>query len=696
VIWKTKPVGARNRPHPNPLPAYGSTGLAAGRERGLSAPFGGQGKHFSLTAIAIAILLILVQPVRADWQFRRSIEANWDPAQSPPTSIAIADFFTAGHAAADGSDIRVTTADGTLMPSHVLMIGPGDRARVAFALVRPVKQYFVYFGNPTPTMPAGSPELKFDCGLHLEMRELAGDGPFNTFARLTNAWDLGGKLIGKTLIPEANLGFNPFGPQDRTVSRITGSIFAPVDGQYDFSVWADDFAAVAVDGNFIVFGAAGPRDTRNHHAVQLSRGPHAILIYHVNTGGDGVFLVAWKTPNSVKFDPVGRRDIATFHTCNVGALEQNHAPLVADFTAQYMGEAFFADDYSFHYKFTAYAPAVAGAQMDWDFGDGQTASGAQVDHVYLSPGVYPVRLTVRAGNLSDSQTTQFGVNRLWEQIDRPPGEQIEVHARIAASDDLGKLAEPSLCRAVLLFQRAGVIDAMLAAAGRLAALGRHENPDGAFQSLEEATKQGIASGRGGDVVRFWQSVPQDSDLHARSMTELADLLLWRVGDFAAAVRLLKPLADAGDVRMKRNYGQALIFDQKADDGAKILRSLPAGDSWEHHVALSGAMARTIEYYITQRDWAAGEEVWERWQSSFPADFLEGYSVLLRTRLMEIKGDAATAAKVAAAFASAVPTSSYAPQLLDRASRLLSSTDPAQSAALRKLLKDRYPEDPLSQ
>ena len=52
--------------------------------------------------------------------------------------------------------------------------------------------------------------------------------------------------------------------------------------------------------------------------------------------------------------------------------------------------------------------------------------------------------------------------------------------------------------------------------------------------------------------------------------------------------------------------------------------------------------------------------------------------------------------VASIIANAVPGSSYAPQLLDRASKLLASTDPAKSTALRKLLKERYPEDPLSQ
>jgi hypothetical protein len=57
---------------------------------------------------------------------------------------------------------------------------------------------------------------------------------------------------------------------------------------------------------------------------------------------------------------------------------------------------------------------------------------------------------------------------------------------------------------------------------------------------------------------------------------------------------------------------------------------------------------------------------------------------------------AAAAEIAADFASAVPESPYAPQLLDSASKLLIRSDPARSAQLRATLKSRYPEDPLSQ
>ena len=629
-------------------------------------------------------------------QFRRPIAANWDPAESPPTSLAVADFFTAGHARPDGSDIRVTTENGTPVASHVLVMGPGDRARIVFTLVRPIKNYWVYFGNsqPASTQPATG-DVKFDCGLHMEIKQLAGRR-IRAIDNIQDAWERSGNVIGETMIPEASLGFNPLGPMDHTIARLSGSLFAPIDGDYVFSIFVQDFAALYLDGKSVLFASRGPADTRNRATVQLTRGPHVFELYHVSIGGDGMFLVAWQPPGVAGFETVGRGQFAPFHTSEAGAMQQARSPLTADFAVQYLAESFFAEGYAHHYRFSARQLDLDRAEFNWDFGDGQTASGTDFDHVYLADGIYPVKLTVRVGSNVDTQTTRLSISRQWEHIDRPPGEESAVAAKIVEGYDLSTLPESSLCRAVLLFERVEDPDPMLAAADRLATMDRLGDVGSARAALDQAAQYAVSNGRANAALAIWKSVPAKSPLAPQSAMQIADLLLWRAGDFAGAVRALQPLAAKGDVRFARMYGQALILDQKVDQGTKILVELPPGATAERHVALSGAMARTIEYYITERDAQAGTSAWERWQALFPADFLEGYSVLLRTRLMEIDGDTAAAAKVAEAFASAVPNSAYAPQLLDRASHLLATSDPARSKALRELLKQKYPEDPLSQ
>ena len=65
-------------------------------------------------------------------------------------------------------------------------------------------------------------------------------------------------------------------------------------------------------------------------------------------------------------------------------------------------------------------------------------------------------------------------------------------------------------------------------------------------------------------------------------------------------------------------------------------------------------------------------------------------MLLRTKLIELRKNPQAAANVAEAFARSMPQSSYAPQLLDRASKLLVDSDAVKSKPdIMKYLKDSF-------
>ncbi len=76
--------------------------------------------------------------------------------------------------------------------------------------------------------------------------------------------------------------------------------------------------------------------------------------------------------------------------------------------------------------------------------------------------------------------------------------------------------------------------------------------------------------------------------------------------------------------------------------------------------LSGASARTVEFFVTEKDPESGEDAWDRWQAKYPEEFLTGYSAMLRVKLIELRGLPIPAAKVAEAFARAVPQSFVRP------------------------------------
>jgi hypothetical protein len=320
-----------------------------------------------------------------------------------------------------------------------------------------------------------------------------------------------------------------------------------------------------------------------------------------------------------------------------------------------------------------------------------------VDHVYLTEGIYDVKLTARLGENSDTQTCKLAVSRNYAHILEVREDQPQILSGLVAGYDLNLIPAESLPRVIQLYLTAEDPNAAVAVANKLAALRTHADPTATLAALTVLEEKLIAAGEADQAVAMWDRVPADSDLQPSAARHAAEMALWWTGDFAKAVKLLKPYANKGnEAGLRRQYGEAMVLAGQTEEGRKILEAqatqVPAG----RKAALSGAAARSVEFFITTKDPEAGEEAWNRWQARFPTDFLEGYSVMLRTKLMELRKRDDAAAKLAEAFADAVPLSPYAPQLLDRASKLLAVVDPAKSRALHQLLKQKYPEDPLSQ
>ena len=494
------------------------------------------------------------------------------------------------------------------------------------------------------------------------MRQWTG-GPVDNFQQVEQAWAKGQPVIGRTVLPKASLGLNPFGEQQQTICKMEGTLRVPADAEYGFAMSADDRAALYVDGKPVLFAASAPGDARINAKAMLKRGKQPIVFYHVNTSGDMRFVAAWNRAGDKGYDMIDAAALGQVYFARTGALEELRKTLTADYSAEYAGECFYAGGYSYRYKFTAYPPKAAAGRpaYEWDFGDGQTSTSPTVQHLYLADGVYPVKLTVRLGGNADAQTTKLAVSRDYAGADKPPEDQPIMHAHILEGYDLNKVPPAWLPRAAWLFLRAEMLDQSLGVCRAVAALPKHADPAAAMEALREVTHEALLKDRPADALKVWQQVPPASDLGPPAAVGLAELLMWRAGDYPAAAKVLQPLAAApgADVRTKRLYAQALLLSQKPADAKPLLQSLPnegvpAAPTGKPDplklAAIGGASARTVEYYLTQKDWEAGEDAWDQWQARDPAGFLEGYSVLLKTRLLETAKSPESAARLAEAFA----------------------------------------------
>ena len=635
------------------------------------------------------------------WPLRRAVDVEWDAKKMTGEEVAEVEFWTAGQHASSGENVRVASEQGKLVPAKVLMAGPGDRMRVLFAPARGVKRHFVYWGHPSPPKtPPAIAEVPMRAGVLLEMKKM--QTPLSaSFQQMAAAWEKNTQVIGRTLVDRLYGGINPFGEEVGVMAKYSASLIIPEDGDYTFAAAASDRGSLGIGSQPVLWVPGSTGDTRFNAAVKLKKGRHDLVFYLENAAGEQRLSVVWKRPRQDRFELIPPEAFGVSPKTRAGAMEHKTLAVVADMTIDYAGESFYSDHFSHRYRFAAQGgrgTAKGPVKIDWDFGDGQTASGPATEHVYLKDGTYPVTLTVTAGPQKDVRTNRIAVSRLWERIDAPPGDLPQAHARVVAGYDLAKLPAEWLPAACRLFEKAGDAASLEKAAVRLAGIRSGVEVNAAVLALIGAAGELASQGKFDAAARVWEAVPAGSPFELAAAREYTELLTWRIGDFAKAVKTIEPHAKQHptNAAIQRQHAHALILAQRVAEGQNVLAKLPPGGPADRQWALAGALARTIEYYVKEGDWDAGEKQWEKWQAQYPADFLEGYGVLLRTELMEKAKAPVGAAKVAEAFALAMPKSSYAPRLLDRASRLLVQADSARSKALRELLKQKYPEDPLSQ
>lgn len=626
------------------------------------------------------------------WPYRRAVNVTWDAEHATGREVAQVTILTAGHHLRDGSDVRVLTYDGRPVAFEVMRVGPGDQVEVAFGLHRQSKDYYVYWGrSQPPPLPADQPKFAPTSGLLMEVRQW-NTRRANNFQQIMQSFDASQSVLGKTMIDQPLLSYNPVADQRQSISKITGTILAPIDGSYYFAINADDRAGLWIDGQPVAFASHIAGDARFNGTIDLTRGQHDFTVYLANFGGDCRLNVGWRTPGTAKMQTMERGAFGYIFGGVIGPMEQTGKRLVADFQPQYMGECFFSNEYAHRIRFTA--AEVRGGEYEWSFGDGQTARGQQVDHVYLTGGVFPVKITVKTKEAQDTQTTELQVQRDFSNLRRMKEDGVITIAPIVRGYDLSGAPPDQLIRMIELQQQAGDRQAMLAAAMPLARLVKQPTIAKALAALQLAVDDALSAGMTDQAIALLEQVPENSNLQPRAAVILGESLLWWGGDAQKAANVLQPYKK--NAAVQRTLGQALILSGHKQEGLSLLQSLPVTVEQAKQAAVSGALARTVEFYIDQKEVDAGETSWQQWMQQFPADFVEGYSLLLRVRLMELRGLLSQAATIAQSFATAVPDSPYAPRLLDTASRLLKSTDPDRSAALHQLLKQRYPEDPLSQ
>ncbi len=378
-------------------------------------------------------------------------------------TIVVVEFLHQGEIRGDGRNVVVAARSKEPAPFRILQLGPGDFCRLAFQTVKGRSQYNVFYGGEPPR--EASPPWTCRDGLLLETRQFRPCN-FNNRDSLRKAFDAA-TPIGADYVQNVFHGFNPFSlRQEPFLSRYTGFLDLPKAGVFGFITSSQDCSFLSVDDKLVARapGYHGPMwraRPGSRHDVRLSAGLHKFQYDHAAAGPHAIMDALWEVdptgPNPTHPSPIPPD---AFNGQRVGHLAAGNVSLrtaryVPDFVVKIAGDVPLPDDdvplVGVLLRDDSPRSLTMQGRLRWDFGDGQTSDRAEVDHVYLRPGLYAVKLSIRRGGKSLATT-----NRIY--VDRPPPpysaklHTLDQYLRIVQTYDPKTLDAASLRQMVLLLE----------------------------------------------------------------------------------------------------------------------------------------------------------------------------------------------------------------------------------------------------
>jgi tetratricopeptide (TPR) repeat protein len=614
---------------------------------------------------------------------------------------------TGGHAKVDGSDIRVVSRKGRVVPSRIVARGPGDLFEVAFP-AGGEEQWHVYYGNPDAEPPDEAYDPKR--GLVLETRS-RGAGTPNDWAGMQKILERSTAIHGGSYWPRIFDAENPFGPSDNFVSDYHGWIFCPRDGRYTFYTASDEASFLFVAGKLV---AQWPGWHRAHKGawgnfkgvIELKGGMHPFRYVHVERVGAQVMAAYWKLPGDAKARPIPEGAFPGPLDVDVVEYEVLGKDVAADFTAE-VTHKWGLDNRVFSGVALKAHLMPVGSTYAWKFGDGVEGEGPIAFHVFLEGGHYDVTLTVTSGRESDTVTRTINVPDQWTRFDRNRPATLARFARIAATYPAERLEPTRFASLIFLLDEAGLADGVIAALR--AAVDR--NP------LLTEKERFTAATRLGEIYRdekrdlpgaVWAF--QRAGLRAKwkfrmeAQVSVAGASLELGGDPRAALKLLEQAIREMEERGKatlRAYlrrGDALMIlgeGGKARADYEEAAELAGGPESAKRLLVKAAATRIAMTAIEGKRVEQAFENLRKWERNAPEDRYTGLHRIAKAKALLLVPDADAAVRELTALLSGNPESEYA----DQALFLLAGIErdrgnDAGSAAYLERLRKEYPWSPL--
>ena len=682
-------------------------------------------------------------------------------------AIIVTQFFQHGEVREDGRNVAVFPKNlGKPVPTRVLQVGPGDFCRVAFQVVAGQNVYEVLYGGE-PLKDGVLPPWTATQGLLLETREYKNCN-LNSYNAVREAYD-SSKRIGSDYVDGVHHAENPFtlkpGP---FLTRYSGTMHIAAAGKYGFICSSQDCSFLVIDDK-VVAEQPGMHPPRYQAApgsrqdIPLTAGGHKFEYYHGAASSQAMMVLAWEVnPSDPKPKPVAVPPEA-FASSAIGRMAASPVTmrtekLAPDFLVNVAGSVPLPDNDSplVGVQFLDASPKAlaSNSKFHWDFGDGQKSDQTNPDHVYLRPGLYTVKLSIRRGPKPFEITNRVYIDEP-KVTDRTKFHQLDDYLRVLETYDPQTLDLASLKQMVLAFQAKA--DMLLAppesadkAAGEkppeqqpAASPKRHREPPEskkaqALKYISAAVQTGKAAfaedsplkgdealiqlarsigptardtlGNSPLAATIWQGAARkiaNPELRAECLVETADIAVNDMANFSAAKPLLEaatkvlggdrsgPIAN----RFFRVWGDyyALAGDGKSARKAynEAEAAMSTRKTYAERTAWQGAHGRSTEQFLKTKEFDRAIAQIRRWQDEFPADKITGYVTLMYARYWAGREKYEQALALAGQLSAVNPDSPYIDQIEILASECHAAMgSPEKAIATLESMIKTYPGSPL--
>ena len=620
-----------------------------------------------------------------DWSARAVVKIP-TPSAEPGVDAAGVKILCQGRAKADGSDYRVLDAAGKPVPFQLDFHDADHYSLLTFKVDNPKQRFYVYFGNPkaarapeqTPDFPApgGGPpaggwlphsDFVYQTIDRPRAADVAKEHDPDNMEEMTKLIAGSKAKFGARWQRHVADGYNPFGSSDYYVSIYRGWVRVPKAGPYQFCTVSNKASFSFLDGKPLVAWPGRHTVERGAHGevnakVELTAGPHYLEYYHETTPLEHMAYLGWRPSGDAgNFSPIPESFYTAPHVAVVAAYEDAKGPLL-HFEPAIVDSVWPVERSEGQYTRVRFVagkapPLPEGTKYQWDFGDGQTATGPEVEHVYLTMGLFNVTLTAQGPAGTQTAKWPLSVFEIEHVVDQFKEGRPKDYAKLARGYDRNQLSGDALRELqhllaegdepaesvevgklfLRLFPKEGPL--VQARVRRLMAdcavrMGK-DNLDEALANYEAALVKETPPVEKVDVLtRLIRLVGVE-----RERPEKAAPIFARAEETAKSAKV-----DTEDVEdLQKAYRRAVIamgdvrlWQGKLDEARELYaKAERLGDFIPAQVraARLGAYPDSLQDYLDAGNTGAALDLVDKWEEKFPTDKLNGHSFFWRGKVL---------------------------------------------------------------